>query len=295
VPSVAVRQIWPHVIAGQILVIAGFPFLALWAFHFAPSLPPPKRLELIDATKPQLLNVDEVFRSEDYPDDALKAEREGQVRLRVLVSPTGDVISCDLMKSSGVDSLDRQSCDLLRRRGWFAPARDSQGAAIAGVTELPIRWSLEPQRYAEVATFNRLTMPVAKDGKMPSCKFEVFVLGEKQREEDCSADVEFQATTWGQIKHVRGRNLISEFHLLSPTHHPRPGEGGGEHTMIRTMVDFEVDDEGKATDCKVIEDNTEGFLEPCAMIIGQDMRFGKPRPGKPHPRFRLLGIIYTRP
>jgi len=76
-----------------------------------------------------------------YPEIALRRGWEGQVLLRVRVSPDGRPTTVTVVSSSGRDVLDQAATDAVR--GWtFVPAR--QGSeAIAGWVNVPIVFHLQ--------------------------------------------------------------------------------------------------------------------------------------------------------
>ena len=84
-----------------------------------------------------------VFSGDDYPAEAQMAGDEGTVQAQLTVGPDGRVAACRIVSSSGVDSLDRKTCDVLRQRARFTPARDRDGNPITDtVTTPPVRWQL---------------------------------------------------------------------------------------------------------------------------------------------------------
>ena len=85
-----------------------------------------------------LMNLD------DYPANAIRAEQQGRVQMRLTISAKGRISNCQITRSSGSYILDETSCTLLRRRARFSPARDAAGDATEGVYEQGIDWSLPP-------------------------------------------------------------------------------------------------------------------------------------------------------
>jgi periplasmic protein TonB len=76
-----------------------------------------------------------------YPEIALRRGWEGDVLLRVRVSPDGRPASISVQKSSGRDLLDQAAVDAVR--GWtFVPARQG-GEAVAGWVSVPIVFHLQ--------------------------------------------------------------------------------------------------------------------------------------------------------
>jgi periplasmic protein TonB len=76
-----------------------------------------------------------------YPELALRREWQGEVLLRVQVSPEGRAIGISVERSSGRDVLDQAAQEAVR--GWsFVPSRQG-GIAIAGWVTVPIVFRLQ--------------------------------------------------------------------------------------------------------------------------------------------------------
>jgi periplasmic protein TonB len=76
-----------------------------------------------------------------YPELALRREWQGEVLLRVRVSPDGRAIGISVERSSGRDVLDQAAQEAVR--GWsFVPSRQG-GVAIAGWVTVPIVFRLQ--------------------------------------------------------------------------------------------------------------------------------------------------------
>jgi protein TonB len=76
-----------------------------------------------------------------YPEIALRREWQGDVLLRVRVSPEGRAIEISVERSSGRDVLDQAAQEAVR--GWsFVPSRQG-GVAIAGWVTVPIVFRLQ--------------------------------------------------------------------------------------------------------------------------------------------------------
>ncbi len=83
------------------------------------------------------------FGPDDYPASAVREEKEGAVRVALLVGADGSVEACEILARSGIGSLDRGTCRAAVRHGRFIPARDAKGRAIPSRIELPrVRWVL---------------------------------------------------------------------------------------------------------------------------------------------------------
>ena len=76
-----------------------------------------------------------------YPPVAMRQGWQGEVLVRVRVSPDGRAASVAVQRSSGRDTLDKAALEAVR--GWlFVPARQG-GAAVAGWVTVPIVFKLQ--------------------------------------------------------------------------------------------------------------------------------------------------------
>lgn len=106
-----------------------------------PPPPPPRKVQSATSAKGDLRTL---FSADDYPAAAQAAGAEGTAQAELTVGPDGRVVGCNLIKSTGNNSLDSATCNILRRRAKFTPARDSNGQATTDtVTTPPIVWRLE--------------------------------------------------------------------------------------------------------------------------------------------------------
>ena len=78
----------------------------------------------------------------DYPASALRAREEGTVRFRLEVGANGRVTGCTITGSSGSAALDLTTCRLMKSRGRFTPARDSNGSPAPDTVAGAVGWSL---------------------------------------------------------------------------------------------------------------------------------------------------------
>lgn len=87
-------------------------------------------------------SVISVFGAEDYPDDALRANQQGEVILRYWVETNGRISDCKVVKSSGFASLDSTTCEILTERARLVPARDGKGLPVRSLTASSIVWRI---------------------------------------------------------------------------------------------------------------------------------------------------------
>ena len=103
--------------------------------------PPPRKVQSAESAKGDLRTL---FSADDYPAAAQAAGAEGTSQAQLTVGPDGRVTGCSIIRSSGNGALDAATCNILRRRAKFTPARDSNGQPTSDtVTTPPIKWQLE--------------------------------------------------------------------------------------------------------------------------------------------------------
>lgn len=84
-----------------------------------------------------------VFTSDDYPAEALLKDQTGSVRFALLVDETGRIADCTIIETSGVASLDAQSCAIARDRARFTPGRDADGKPSKGAFLQRVTWKIQ--------------------------------------------------------------------------------------------------------------------------------------------------------
>lgn len=87
-------------------------------------------------------NLANYFSADDYPAAALRNGEQGRVGFAVEVDATGRVSACRVTESSGSALLDSTTCQIIRRRARYTPARDARGAVTAGRDQASITWRL---------------------------------------------------------------------------------------------------------------------------------------------------------
>jgi len=111
----------------------------------------------------QLPGGEIVFR--DYPDDARASGLTGKAEFRATTVTDGTVQSCQIIKTSGYPSLDRESCRLLTMYAKFKPVRIKDGVqTVTGV----VKWS--PSDAAALAA-NQLPIVAAEEKEPPTPRF----------------------------------------------------------------------------------------------------------------------------
>jgi protein TonB len=106
-----------------------------------PPPPPPHKTVSAQSAKGDLRTL---FSADDYPAAAVAAEAQGTAQAELTIGPDGRVVGCNLTRSTGNNALDAATCNILRRRAKFTPARDSNGNPTTDTVQTPpIVWRLE--------------------------------------------------------------------------------------------------------------------------------------------------------
>ena len=131
-------------------------------------------LQAADPPKPEPVDPGSWVTNQDYPDEAIRAGEQGVVSFRLEVGPQGMVVGCSVTETSGSAVLDKASCDILRARARFVPAKDEKGRAVASTYESRFRWIL-PNDASEVDVAGRIVtrLDLAPDGSIRNCSAEV--------------------------------------------------------------------------------------------------------------------------
>lgn len=98
------------------------------------------------------------FIAEHYPAEALKRGEQGRVAFILTVEKDGSLAGCEVTESSGFETLDRETCELLVRYAHLKPPVDAEGRRVRATKSGYIVWTL-PTKPAELATATESFMP----------------------------------------------------------------------------------------------------------------------------------------
>jgi TonB family protein len=99
------------------------------------NMEPPEKDKIATPSKGDLRSI---FRSTDYPADAMKNRQEGRVQFLLLVDERGKIASCHVLQASGVPVLDGMGCQVLTQRAKFTPSLDQHGKPIRSSVVTPV-------------------------------------------------------------------------------------------------------------------------------------------------------------
>jgi protein TonB len=89
-------------------------------------------------------DVRSIFRADDYPVEAQRNGEEGTAVARLEIDDAGRVTGCTIARSSTHKTLDDATCNIVRERAKFVPARNSDGQAVSSTyVTPPVTWRLE--------------------------------------------------------------------------------------------------------------------------------------------------------
>ena len=97
---------------------------------------------LLDRVVIEPKKIEAIFKSSDYPFQALRIEAQGDVGALLWIGVDGRVADCIIVELSGVESLDAATCPLLQQRARYEAARDGQGNKMGAPVYYPFRWRL---------------------------------------------------------------------------------------------------------------------------------------------------------
>jgi TonB family protein len=80
------------------------------------------------------------FSHADYPPRALRDRRAGMSVARLIVGTDGRVKDCTIVRPSGTQDLDTQTCILYKHRGRFEAALGPDGTPVAAPIIMPAIW-----------------------------------------------------------------------------------------------------------------------------------------------------------
>ncbi|HEV2124727.1 MAG TPA: energy transducer TonB [Chloroflexota bacterium] len=83
-----------------------------------------------------------LIRPEHYPELAMSKDQEGSLRFALLIDETGRVADCTIIETSGVASLDVQSCAVLRGKARFTPAIGMDGKPAKDTYVQSVTWRI---------------------------------------------------------------------------------------------------------------------------------------------------------
>jgi len=108
----------------------------------APPAPPAPPRPVVSQAAKAKANLTSLFSTDDYPQSSIRNEEQGTTAVRLTIGTDGRVSDCSISASSGSTALDNATCNIIRRRARYTPAKDQAGNPITGTDSARIRWEL---------------------------------------------------------------------------------------------------------------------------------------------------------
>jgi len=91
---------------------------------------------------PAKLSLQGIFRSSDYPRDAMNAEQTGSTTFLLMIDEKGAILDCLVKETSGVASIDAMGCQVIKARAKAKPALDAAGKPVKTGYVARINWQI---------------------------------------------------------------------------------------------------------------------------------------------------------
>ena len=102
----------------------------------------PKVVASLASYPTQRGGIASLFSADDYPREAIANNEQGTASVRIKVSKEGKASDCQIIESSGSETIDKQTCNIIVNRARFQPARTNSGEAVDSIALQRIRWEL---------------------------------------------------------------------------------------------------------------------------------------------------------
>jgi TonB family protein len=233
------------------------------------------------------------FTADDYPTAALVRNGQGTVRFRLTIDPQGVVSHCAVEATSGDADLDRVTCEVLRSRARYHPARDAAGQAVAGSDSGLITWRLPT---TDTRPPLELTRMISRMRLEPSggvvCTFTVNGAAVQTRPGDeCGL---LKNSGWDRgLRNLDPGATVTYVYTIRPIEAPpapAADDAGYGTLLMESRARASIGPDGRTTDCRTtlsrIVTPHPGLRQPpdaCAQS-------GFSRPGPPSSAFRFADI-----
>ncbi|MGN6058023.1 MAG: energy transducer TonB, partial [Sphingomicrobium sp.] len=236
-----------------------------------------------------------LVRSDDYPAEALDKNEQGTVAMLLRVDRAGAVSDCIIEKSSGFAILDQRTCELMKQRAHFQPARDREGKPVASETRGSVTWQIAAM--PNEPWVSRMVIAFDPSGRQVSCKMEfegAAKLYPDMVTPSCSdGAISLPHKLQGEMPGAIATVVMEQRFVVDGS--PPPSIPEGNTLISRQVLDLDVDARGKLAKCKVVERSGEApQLDPCD-DTDTDYAVRKSPDGKPVPyKATRTTTIYLR-
>lgn len=218
---------------------------------------------------------------EDYPAAAMWERQSGTVGMRLDISAEGEPTGCAVTASSRSAVLDKATCDLLRARAHFFPARDAAGKPVAGSYDLKFSWVL-PDAEGDFGSWVYVSQIRIVDGRVAGCSSQSNGAGFSRVGGPCGrmGSTVPAAMTALLGNGAAGTVVAIETHMVNGEAAPPMQRPAGKPFYER-RIRFDVDAKGNATNCKLVSGAAE--QDPLGYVVSRchpGMRYPAQAQGK---------------
>lgn len=196
-----------------------------------------------------------LFNADDYPAEALNRNEQGDVGVSIHIDSAGSVSDCVILKSSGSETLDKRTCDVIRERARFKPALDRKGRAVASEYHQTIHWLIANGPALSDPWTSRMVRTFGHFGDLLSCRIDLDGAARPaagQPAPSCSADVRNVSVGFGR-RFGAPVDKVTDVEQFSLGPLSAPQLGPGEILASREVLHLDIDAAGNLTSCKVVE------------------------------------------
>jgi TonB family protein len=190
---------------------------------------------------------------DDYPAAAMWERQSGAVKTRLDLDANGEPTGCTVTTSSGSKILDKATCELLRTRGHFFPARDAAGKPVASSYNSTFTWVMPDGEgmFGAWVYFSQINIVA---GQIAGCSSSSNGVGFSRISGPCgrmgSPVPPAMAALLGKPD---GSAIVTvvETHMVAGEAAPPVRQPAGK-LIYERKIRFDVDANGNATNCKLV-------------------------------------------
>ena len=230
-----------------------------------PSIFPPTRQS---AAAEKVEPGTSLFSTDDYPAAALRKGEEGLVAVGLDIDADGSVGKCTVSESSGSGTLDAATCNIIRQRARYRPARDAEGGAMRGNDEMRIRWLLPVTPYLSRTVDTFLTFD--RSGNLNKCDSSEGGFGEGCVEAGPAIHATFGGDTGRAAAARAGRSLAFRRTIDTGIGADTPPVPDGWQRLWTGTLQLQIRPDGKSAGCTVVDESSHVPGDRCATQTSLD-------------------------
>lgn len=219
---------------------------------------------------------------EDYPAAAIWDRKSGTVGSRLDIDAEGEPTGCTITASSGSAELDKATCDLLRARSHFYPARDAAGKPVRSDYSSQFHWVL-PDGEGDFGSWVYFSQIHIVAGRIAGCSSQSNGAGFSRVAGPCGrmgGPVPPAMIALLGKPDASATVTVIEMHLVAGDAAP-PIQRPAAKPFYERMIRFDVDAKGNVANCKLVSGPVE--QDPLGYVLHRchpAMRYAPSAQGK---------------